>query len=241
MTVVSTRAPWETPATETACGVRRIWVPVPAGKAMRAAALTLGGLIAIWRRRSSFDVLHAHQMFSQTTLGLLAGALVGCPLIVNPHRGGAQGDVHKLLRKGRVGRMRLELIRRRAAAFVAISEEIAVELGAIGVDPTRIARLPNPVDVERFRPATDSDRADLRLQLGLPIAEPLIVYAGRLDAIKGLDLLIDAMAGVRGYLVIVGAGDERAALEACAARQCGGASRRSAAASVQCCRERAHG
>lgn len=145
-------------------------------------------------RRGELDVMHAHQMLSPTTVGLLARKALGLPLIINPHACGPQGDV-SLLRNAHwlAGGWRLEAARRWADAFVSISEPIREELKAAGIDDHRIWRVSNGVDLDLFRPASAEERAALRARLGLP-AGPLITYSGRLAVEKGVDVLLEAWA-----------------------------------------------
>lgn len=78
--------------------------------------------------------------------------------------------------------------------------------------------VPNGVDLDRFRPAGDDEKRQLRARLGLDITQPLAVCAGRLSSQKGQDLLVAAWPQVRArlpdaVLVLVGDGPERGALE----------------------------
>lgn len=78
---------------------------------------------------------------------------------------------------------------RRATAFVGISSQIEAELRTHGVASDRIVRIPNGVDVHRFRPASPAERDELRRRLGVP-AGPVAIYTGRLVSYKGLPLLM---------------------------------------------------
>ena len=75
----------------------------------------------------------------------------------------------------------------------------------------------NGVDTSRFSPG---DRSAARRRLGLPLAQRVVGSAGRLEAVKGHDLLVDALprlpAGV--MVAIAGHGSCRQALESRAAR-----------------------
>lgn len=100
----------------------------------------------------------------------------------------------------------------RAAGIIAVSEGVKQDLVRhFSIPSDRITVVPNPVNLERIR------------RLGaehVPIetAFPLIVAVGRLVQVKGFDLLIRAFAKVSpslsAKLLIIGEGDERAALEA---------------------------
>lgn len=72
------------------------------------------------------------------------------------------------------------------------------------------------VDVERFRPRPDVDRARLRQRYGLAMDKTILLYVGRLDREKDLDLLIRAFAQVPRtdlQLVLGGKGGELAHLK----------------------------
>lgn len=49
------------------------------------------------------------------------------------------------------------------------------------------------VDTNRFKPDLDIDRAQWRQKYGLPVEKPVILFVGRVDAEKKLDLLIQAL------------------------------------------------
>ncbi|WP_343073251.1 glycosyltransferase family 4 protein [Pyxidicoccus fallax] len=194
-----------------------------APRALATGTYLSGCLAELARRRASLDVVHAHQLLSPTSVGLAARALLGLPLIVNPHACGAIGDV------AQTGRLRLEATRRLASGFVCISSPIRQELEEAGVAPERLWSVPNGVDLETFRPATPEERASLRASLGLAPEGPLVVYAGRLAPEKGPDVLLSAWARVHravpsARLAILGDGALLGALREAAAREGLGAS-----------------
>jgi glycosyltransferase involved in cell wall biosynthesis len=85
----------------------------------------------------------------------------------------------------------------------AVAQSVADELGAYGVDPTRIRIVGNGVDTGRFCPVEEREP-------DTP-TEPIILAAGRLDVRKGLEDLIESMALVtkafpRARLCIAGQG-----------------------------------
>jgi glycosyltransferase involved in cell wall biosynthesis len=90
-----------------------------------------------------------------------------------------------------------------------------------------MAGVPGPVlpiscgiDLDRFGPAATASAPEFRLRHGLSDT-PTILYVGRLDAEKHLDVVIDAFAllAVDAQLVLVGKGAERQTLEALAERR----------------------
>jgi glycosyltransferase involved in cell wall biosynthesis len=101
-----------------------------------------------------------------------------------------------------------------AAGIITVSQALKDELVALGVAPSRVKVLRNGVDLQMFQP---KDRATARAALGLD--GPTLVSVGLLIERKGHALVIEALANLPGYrLVIVGEGPDRPALEQLAAR-----------------------
>jgi alpha-1,6-mannosyltransferase len=87
---------------------------------------------------------------------------------------------------------------------------------AYGIDDAHI--VPLGVDLERFHPRRRSHA--VRARYGVADGSPLLVYAGRLDAEKHPNVLLEAFAQLeepRPVLLLLGEGPQRAELEARAA------------------------
>jgi len=210
--VVTRRSPGLA-AEETVDGVHVHRIPAPGPKAVASLLFTLRALLRLRALRP--DVVHAFSLFSPTTVGLLARRWLGVPLVVKVLRGGRAGEIERLRAKPGV-RSRLAAIRRGVDRFLAISREIDTELAAIGIGAGRRVALPNGVDVARFRPPRDGERAALRGELGLPPGR-VAIFCGRLVPEKRVDLLLEAWGGVAGShpeatLVIAGSGPLEPAL-----------------------------
>jgi glycosyltransferase involved in cell wall biosynthesis len=109
---------------------------------------------------------------------------------------------------------------RRADVVNAVTEGLRDELVAKGVEPERIAWLPNGADTEMFRPG-EPDAADVA-EVGLAPGEKLLVYAGTHGYVHGLDVVLDAADLLRDEPVrflLVGGGSEKEALVADARRR----------------------
>jgi D-inositol-3-phosphate glycosyltransferase len=76
-----------------------------------------------------------------------------------------------------------------------------------GAPAGRVSVVPCGVDTLRFRPMR---KARARQKLGLPEDEPVVLFVGRMEPLKGIEVLLQAAALVEGRfrLLIVG-GDER--------------------------------
>lgn len=97
-----------------------------------------------------------------------------------------------------------------ASAVIAVSSTIADDLTARAPElrATRIERIPNPVDIAAIRAMADARPR--------PMAEPYVLYSGKLEINKGADLLIPAVAAAHLAcpLVVVGDGKLRDRVEA---------------------------
>jgi glycosyltransferase involved in cell wall biosynthesis len=76
------------------------------------------------------------------------------------------------------------------------------------------------IDLDRFRPPADGERAAARARYGLPADVPVITFVGRLDEEKRIEDLIDALPHLDSdaLLVLAGSGSRRRDLEERAAR-----------------------
>ena len=152
--------------------------------------------------------------------GALAGRLGGLPLRLC--------TVHSVVRTSERSRLRvllyeatLRLARRLGCRFVAVSPAIAGYLRTLGIPPDRIEVIANGVDSPAADLPADPPAAGLRAALGWSDAY-LVAAIGRLEPVKGLDVLLHAVAALaaarsRLRCLVVGDGRERAALESRAA------------------------
>jgi len=87
-------------------------------------------------------------------------------------------------------RIRSRAMRAAAGFAIADGREAARVTSAHGVDPARVARIPNPFDPAELPVVV---RDDARRALGIDPATPVVVWHGRVDVhSKGLDVLADA-------------------------------------------------
>lgn len=151
------------------------------------------------------DLIHAHYAYPDAAAAAQLAAEVGLPLVVTCHG----SDIQVLAKEPTRGRLIAKALGQ-AAAVVAVSRDLAGKIARLGVDPARIHHIPNGVDLSRFFLA---DKGGARRCLGLEEGVPWLVAAGRLEAVKGYDRLLRALALLDNVrLVLVGDGGERQAL-----------------------------
>lgn len=63
-----------------------------------------------------------------------------------------------------------------------------------GADMAKVAIIPPGVDLERFHPI---DKTEAKRRVGIPCGDKNIMFAGRIEPLKGIDTLIRAMALIR--------------------------------------------
>jgi glycosyltransferase involved in cell wall biosynthesis len=200
--------------------IHRVNIVPNASKARAMLQFLHGALKLIKAQQDRFQIIHSHQVISPTTVGLIGRELMHKKLIVNPHSPQCGGGLDTLLRRRPfTGRLRLFWMKKRADAFVTISQEIKRDLIGLGFPPDRIVYIANGVDTARFSPSADKDA--LRRDLGLS-GGPIFIYAGRLSTVKRLDVLLRAFTGLSSKpadsrLLLVGSGEEYGRLKNVAA------------------------
>lgn len=172
------------------------------------------------RRRADYDVIHVHGASLPFLIALPAAKLLRRRIVGKVaalHQGVEAGDLAG--HYGPLGRV-LAWVASRSDAFVATTAEIGAALGAEGVPPERIARIPNFVDTGRFRPPTAEEREALRRERDWD-QRTVLIHSGRLSERKNCDILLRAFARARKarpetnpLLVFAGDGPERERLEA---------------------------
>jgi glycosyltransferase involved in cell wall biosynthesis len=134
-----------------------------------------------------------------------------------------RGDTHLTSGSRRLrwlSQARARLMLRQFSGYLAVGSRSREYLRAMGVADPSIVASPHAVDSDWFRArAADARRlrGEIRADLRFSAAERVILYAGKLTAIKRPSDVIDAAAGVEnGAVLFVGDGSERSALEATA-------------------------
>jgi glycosyltransferase involved in cell wall biosynthesis len=208
-TVITRRHHAHVPTRERQPGLSLFRVPRTYEDKAGSIAWLSGGLAATVASRP--DVIQAMEITSPTDIALNAAAILKVPVVGKVLSIGPRGDIGALLRKPMAER-RMRRAAARVDAWVCMTSLIRDELLSHGMPPERLHLMRNGVDAGHFRPARDTERADLRAELGLPQDEVVFVYCGRFGEIKRLEVTMEALASVPGHLLLVGEGPEEADL-----------------------------
>jgi glycosyltransferase involved in cell wall biosynthesis len=161
-------------------------------------------------RRTDADILHLHG-YKACTLGRIAGVLLGIPVILHEHGVFSSVPLHQ--------RVADWLLAPFGEKMIAVSEAVAefcVERRSI--DPEQIEVISNSIPLENFRNVSGQATKEAAEELGVDLAAPIIGTVGRLDEIKGVQYLLDAIPKIQAEIpdvqvLIVGDGTLRAELE----------------------------
>ncbi|WFB36490.1 glycosyltransferase family 4 protein [Kiritimatiellota bacterium B12222] len=151
------------------------------------ACYVFGLILHVLRYRNHIDIVHTHGAVLLGVVGKICSVLVGKPNVVKI---ATAGKITSLQQRW-WGKAVLSVLKR-SSKVIAISTEIESELQTADVPISKITRIPNGVDTERFSPVTSEVRKKMREERGLNSEEQVILFSGRIVPRKGLDLLIDS-------------------------------------------------
>lgn len=80
-----------------------------------------------------------------------------------------------------------------ATAICAISDAVKSQLIELGVDPAKILVNPNGVDIDDYRPATETEKRELRRQHGWTDEDVVIGFIGTFGGWHGIEVLAEAL------------------------------------------------
>ena len=155
-------------------------------------------------------LIHAHDM-SSLDYAVPAGFWLRAPVIMTEH---SRHYIEERLRR----RLEKRALCLGISVLVEVSGELAKASRQDGVSPEKITVIENGVDVERFSLAR---RDRLRAELGVGADSVLAGMVGRLEEIKGPQILLESFIrmaarypAAQAHLVFAGDGSLRATLEA---------------------------
>lgn len=182
--------------------------------AWRGYAYAVGVAWTLLRERNRYDIAYFLMGGIQLAAALPVARAIGKRILMKF----SGSNTITPLTASRLGRLELRMLRRWAERVLVLNSGMVEEAVSAGFEHSQLGWMPNPVDVQRFRPVEARQRAELRGALGVPANAPLVVYVGRLAPEKQLPSLLEALAIVlRGRpltrLALVGDGPMRSELQ----------------------------
>ncbi len=135
---------------------------------------------AIWAAaRHRPDVFYGNRVLA-SGWAIPAGIATRRPVVLHEH---GYADL---------GARRIDLLNRHVDRFLMISRFVAAPWLADGLDPAKVEVVHNGIDPAEYPVGGLEERAATRRALGLPPEAFVVAYVGRLDAEKGVDVLLEA-------------------------------------------------
>jgi glycosyltransferase involved in cell wall biosynthesis len=165
----------------------------------------------LWRHVAHFDIVHLHSFYSFPVFqGALLSTLWRTPFVMSTH--GVLAPVQRTVSprlKSIYDRVILKPLLPHTAAIIFSTKREREEAGAL-VAGLQNAIIPNGISLDRYEQLPP--RGSFRERYLGGWSGPLMLYLGRLNAKKGLDILVPAFAravaqGIDARLAIAGAGD----------------------------------
>lgn len=181
-------------------------------EALTAYAGVFGSEVVSWAdaNQARFDVVHSHYWVSGWA-GVLVKEALNIPLANSFHTLGRVKDIGRRSDEQPATMMRVrteeEVIAQSNCVISSTPYEFDDLLEHYGATPERLCVSPPGVDHDIFTPG-DRDAARARLGLG---PQPLVLFVGRIQALKGLDVAIRALSLLPERLAI-GNGSPRLAI-----------------------------
>ncbi len=164
-------------------------------------------------REQEIDLVHTHGVRANL-VARMAGKAENIPVVTT---------FHSLLRfdysspvEALVARVLTRLTNSRSNQFIAISGAVKDDLMAMGVTPDKIKVIYNGLDMEGFSPGDPPDM--VRAKLGVAPHQRVVAMVGRLHAVKGHAILLQAAQQIVSQhddvvFLLVGEGPERQMIE----------------------------
>jgi len=189
-------------------GGERLTLPLRLRDPRGGWAAPAAQLLTLWRvlRPLRLDVVNVHFLTGQALYFAALAPVLGYKLALSAHG----SDVKRMT----AGVRRLvALLLRRADAVTVVSRDLEAAVRALpGCRPQRLHRIPNGMDLGFWSGAPRREAL-----------QPVLLAAGRLEQVKGFDVLLQASARLRPRypdlrLEIAGSGSQEAPLRALAGR-----------------------
>lgn len=187
------------------------WSPWPAPDTY-AGKLCPGLAVELIRARPRAVLVQGYRNLHEQT-AILSGKLSGARLLfrADTNARARRNAIRAIVRRGLLCALYPAL-----DAILAIGPDNRRHYEEHGVPAEKLFQAPHAVDQDFFQTAARNltpNRHALRSELGLPIDRPVVLFAGVLRRIKGVDLAIRAISRLAGFhLAIAGSGGEMGSL-----------------------------
>ena len=139
--------------------------------------------------RYHFDLLHCHGVYPPGYVGASFSRITGIPLVITPHGGDLKPNADGYIINKRIT-SRIRQTFNSARAVTSISSDIKKRVFHLGADPNKTYLIPDGIFLDEFKASAEHQQTcgtDSRY----------ILYLGRLEKDKGVDVLIKAFPAIK--------------------------------------------
>lgn len=183
-----------------------------AGPGMIGSILYILGAVWFLALHGRAGIYSAFDIGAAGWIAVIASYLLRGPSIIKM-RSGRKGFEQRYV-SGRT-RWQFSMLLRLAGRITIVNRELKEYVKELGVSKEKVIHLPNGVNTEEFSPVSSEEKTAARLHLGIPLDKTVFLFVGRLERVKGLDVLFRAWSSLPkrkiadSLLVLVGDGAER--------------------------------
>ena len=152
---------------------------------------------AVAEHERGYDLVHSHYWLSGWA-GLLLKRRLGLPLANSFHTLGRVKDASRRNDEPPESLLRIaaehDVLAGSDCVVASTPAEAEDLLGHYGADPTRLCISPPGVNHDVFTPG---DRRARKAELGIDAGVPVVLFVGRVQPLKGIDVVVEAFARIR--------------------------------------------
>jgi glycosyltransferase involved in cell wall biosynthesis len=160
------------------------------------------------KKRNHYSQIHTFQIGYTSSLSILMGILLNKPSLLKLASSGRGGDLQRA-RKTLWGRVFL-FMAKKASRIIMVSKTVEQELMAERVNPEKLCRISNGVNLKSYD--KEKNKVLARKTLKIPDRKT-VIYTGRLSPEKGIDFLLRCFSKVAQstscQLIIIAEGPEK--------------------------------
>ncbi len=146
--------------------------------------------ISLIKERKKFDIIHVHGFGYLGKIAIIVGFMLNKKVILKATL--FQEDDVLSIKKSRFGALDFWFYKQ-ASHFIATTQSFYERCVNAGILSTRVSLIPNGVDIQLFSPVSTEIKIKLRKKLGLPPRKKILIYAGIIKKVKGIDFLLEVI------------------------------------------------
>ena len=161
----------------------------------------------VYKKFSNLSIIHSHYAYPDSEAARILAGRLKLPYVVTVHG----SDINIIARNSSVKNKVVNVLRS-ADAVVAVSNDLLNKVKKITGRSHRLFHIPNGIDEKKFFPA---NKEYAKKQLNLSVFKKHLLFVGRLEPVKGIPLILDALSLLPKNidLIIVGVGSKKNDLE----------------------------